>query len=119
MEGPEAVQRATELIEQRLAQEEETEVGTEVKGVGEGGLQVKGSVHLCCHGKGKTGCYLGPDSMLFPRAQPGPCPHQDVPNIWHLEGQAFQRPCPLTWASRDRLDCTGKTDEYSLGKPER
>lgn len=27
MEGPEAVQRATELIEQRLAEEEETEVG--------------------------------------------------------------------------------------------
>lgn len=30
MEGPEAVQRATELIEQRLAQEEETEVGARV-----------------------------------------------------------------------------------------
>lgn len=41
MEGPEAVQRATELIEQRLAQEEETEVGARVKGVGEGGFQVK------------------------------------------------------------------------------
>lgn len=43
MEGPEAVQRATELIEQRLAQEEETEVGARVKG-GEGGLQVQGYI---------------------------------------------------------------------------
>lgn len=42
MEGPEAVQRATELIEQRLAQEEETEVGAEVKGVGEGGRGASG-----------------------------------------------------------------------------
>lgn len=44
MEGPEAVQRATELIEQRLAQEEETEVGARVKGVGDGGVQAKESI---------------------------------------------------------------------------
>lgn len=45
MKGPEAVQRATELIEQRLAQEEETEVRAKVKGapVKGGGLQVEES----------------------------------------------------------------------------
>lgn len=54
MEGPEAVQRATELIEQRLAQEEETEVRAEVKGAGEGGLWVKGPVQTVCYFPGPS-----------------------------------------------------------------
>jgi hypothetical protein len=36
MEGSEAVQKATELIEQRLAQEEENEVGAGVWSLGRG-----------------------------------------------------------------------------------
>lgn len=67
MEGPEAVQRATELIEQRLAQEEETEVGAEVKGVGEGGLRVNRSICAVMVRESPADT-LGPDSMLFPRA---------------------------------------------------
>lgn len=55
MEGPEAVQRATELIEQRLAQEEETEVGAEMKGVrgmeGEASRLMDRSICLSWEGK--------------------------------------------------------------------
>lgn len=54
MEGPEAVQRATELIEQRLAEEEETEVGAEMKGVrveGEASRLMDQSICLSWEGK--------------------------------------------------------------------
>lgn len=53
MEGPEAVQRATELIEQRLAQEEETEVRAEVKGapVKGGGSRLRSPPVLPWEGK--------------------------------------------------------------------
>lgn len=108
MEGPEAVQRATELIEQRLAQEEETEVGTRVKGIGEGGLQVKESICGVMEGREWLLCgYRQHAGQVFPGTQPGPFPHQDAldgvvggerwgfsPSNRHLERADFPKTLP-------------------------
>lgn len=82
MEGPEAVQRATELIEQRLAQEEETEVRAEVKGAPVKGreLQVKESTCTAVGRERLTAMWVHNMLNRYFLPPPGLFPHQDDPD---------------------------------------
>lgn len=81
-EGPEAVQRATELIEQRLAQEEETEVGAGRRVLGrEASRLTAWPIRAVFMGKERLATAWVQTACYFPPAQPGPFPHQAVPNV--------------------------------------
>lgn len=118
MEGPEAVQRATELIEQRLAQEEETEVRAEVKGAPVKGreLQVKESTCTAVGRERLTAMWVHNMLNRYFLPPPQACFHTRMilTGLWvgrdgAWRWQTFPRPCPIHLTSGDRLDCTGKT----------
>lgn len=116
MAGSEEVQRATALIEERLAQEEENEVG---RGVGPKGVlrrpssAVKGRKSLAAvPGRKEDTCPQGPSWLYCRVLLRGGC------SQWETEASApkserqwsgraklgSSRPCPPTWASRRQAE---------------